>query len=143
MSKLRKDTLKALADWKAGKAVRSVELGHVHRMKENPGSSPLIDDSQHFHSDQERAHHYCFHILEFYREAEEVLPTFEQFQKDCDVLEELFRKENEGLTPEEVQGAESLAWKALLVGWTRAIASDSKTEHHYIEVTRPEELAIG
>ena len=133
MTALRKDVLKALSDWKAGKPVRALELGHVHRMKENPGSSPLIDMSQHLHQDQDRAYAYCFHIIEHFAEARTA--TFEEFSVVCDGLERDFREENKGLTEEELHGAESLAWKALLFGWARAI--DGHKDANYIEVTRP------
>ena len=133
--------LKALADWKAGKPVRGVELGQVHRMKEHPGMSPLIDSSEHLHNDQERAYAYCFHILEHFSnvEASSVpgLPSFETFTQICDGLEKDFRKETEGLTAEELDGAESLAWKALLVGWAKAL--DGHKDSAYIEVTSPKE----
>jgi len=136
MSALRKDVLKVLKDWKAGKPVRSLELGHVHRMKENPGSSPLIDINQHFHQDQDRAHAYLFHILEAFAHEDVRLPTtYEQFAGTCDILEAGFRDATEGLTAEELDGAESLAWKVLLFGWTRAI--DGHKDAQYIEVTRP------
>ena len=39
------------------------------------------------------------------------------------------------LSAEELDGAESLAWKVLLFGWTRAI--DGHKDAQYIEVTRP------
>jgi hypothetical protein len=132
--KLRADVLKVLADWKAGKPVRSLELGHVHRMKENPGSSPMIDISEHHHQDQERAHAYCFHIIEHFKDGRP--GSYEEFSVVCDGLERDFKKETEGLTAEELDGAESLAWKALLFGWSRAI--DGHKDANYIEVARPQ-----
>ena len=135
--KLRADVLKVLADWKAGKAIRSLELGHVHRMKEVPGGSPLIDIGQHFHQDQERAHAYLFHILSYFEEHG--VPTsgltWEGFETLCDGFEKQFREDVEGLTAEELDGAESLAWKALLFGWAKAI--DGHKDANYVEVTRP------
>ena len=136
MPTLRKDVLHVLDDWNAGKPVRSLELGHVHRMKENPGSSPLIDISQHFHQDQDRAYAYCFHILEFYKAHGTAPKTWDEFAAECDALEIVFREENAGLTDEELHGAESLAWKAMLFGWARAI--DGHKDANYIEVTKPQ-----
>ena len=133
MPTLRKDVLKALEDWKAGKSVRGPELGHVHRMQENPGSSPLINMNEHVHCDQDRAYAYCFHIIEHFKDQRPA--TFEEFSVVCDVLERDFKADTEGLTAEELDGAESLAWKALLFGWARAI--DGHKDAHYIEVTKP------
>ena len=44
------------------------------------------------------------------------------------------RGEFKDLTIAEAEGAESLAWKALLVGWRKAI--DGFGDADYIEVTR-------
>ena len=134
MPTLRKDVLKALEDWKAGKSVRGPELGHVHRMQENPGSSPLINMNEHVHCDQDRAYAYCFHIIEHYAAFGGPPSTHEEFQKDCDALEAQVRRKLD-LTAEELDGAESLAWKALLFGWARAI--DGHKDAHYIEVAKP------
>lgn len=134
--RIKADVLQALADWKAGKPVRSVELGHIHRMVEHPGVSPSVDMSKHIRRDQERAHAYCFHLIEsfFTNGAPE---DHETFLADCDEYEKRFRETNEGegLTAEELDGAEGLAWKALIVGWKRAI--DGHTEANYIEVRQP------
>jgi hypothetical protein len=132
-SKLKPDTLQALADWKAGKPVRSLELGHSFRMKEHPGLSPMIDESVRLQNDNERAHAYCFHIVEYFSDADVPFPAdHETFSKACDILEEKFRGDNAGLTAEELVGAESLAWKAIVVGWRRAI--DGHKEVEYVEV---------
>lgn len=139
MPNVRKDVLKAIDDWNGGKTVRGVELGHVHRMKENPGMSPLIDMSEHVHTDQDRAYGYCFHILEFYKDLGTAPKTWDEFELECNSLEVIFRDQNAGLTEEEMHGAESLAWKALLFGWARAI--DGHKDAQYIEVTKPQESA--
>jgi hypothetical protein len=151
-SKIKTDVLQALQDWKAGKPVKSLELGHVHRMKDVPGFSPTIDTSEHLHRDQERAHAYVFHIIDAianlkatiaehdasdpqhvtYRRPE----TWEEFESLCDGLEEQFRLEVEGLTAEELDGAEGLAWKALRFGWARAI--EGHKDSLYIEVQNPQ-----
>jgi hypothetical protein len=132
--KLRADVVKVLEDWKAGKPVRSLELGHVHRMKENPGSSPLIDITEHHHQDQERAHAYLFHLFELFQ-LNGVPATHEAFMSACDDYELAFHDAHD-LTAEERDGAESLAWKALLFGWLRA--TEGHKDANYINVTRPQ-----
>src|SRR5271167_1183272 len=112
--RIKSDVLQALDDWKAGKPVRSVELGHVHRMKEHPGGAPAIDFSKRLSNDQERAHAYCFAILEHFDTGAPDHAEFQEFAR------ELAGQWND-LTPEEAIAAESLAWKALLIGWRRAI----------------------
>src|ERR1700674_1381908 len=123
-AKLKPDVLQALKDWKAGKPVKSVELGHVHRMKDQPPFSPTIDASKHLHQDQDRAHAYAFHLIELFQ-LNGIPAEHESFLKACDEYEVLFRAEEEGgheeMTPEEMDGAESLVWKALLFGWARAV----------------------
>jgi hypothetical protein len=136
VTKIKADVLQALADWKAGKPVRTLELGHVHRMKEHPGLSPLIDSSEHLRHDQERAHAYCFHLIELFQ-LNGVPETHEGFMKACDAYELVFRDGNNDLTAEELDAAESLAWKALLVGWAKAI--DGHKDSAYTTITKPDE----
>jgi hypothetical protein len=127
--KIKTDVVQALDDWNAGKPVRSIELGHVHRMKEHPGGAPAIDFSKRYHNDQERAHAYCFYLLG--KCAVETIPEdHDQFL----AMTILYRTNFADLTEEEAVGAESLAWKALLVGWKRAI--DGHADGRYIEVIR-------
>jgi hypothetical protein len=143
-TKIKPDVLQALRDWKAGKPVKSLELGHVHRMKDVPGFSPTIDASKHLHQDQERAHAYVFHIIDAIANRKAYIgdhskdpvefrepQTWEEFSDLCDGLEVEF----EDLTAEERDGAESLAWKALRFGWARAI--EGHKDSLYIEVTNP------
>jgi hypothetical protein len=141
--RLRSDVVAVLADWKAGKTVRGPELGHIHRMKEHPGLSPLIDDSVRIHRDQDRAYAYCFAILQHWQgllesQRGDLLPTWEQFSASCDNdVEPAFREGESGLNAEELDGAESLAWKAILMGWKKAV--DGFPDAHYIEVSRPKQ----
>lgn len=135
IDKIRADVLKALGDWNAGRAVRSLELGHTQRQVDTPGASPRILQDRHFRQDQDRAHAYCFHILAHFA-LHGAPESHEVFTHVCDQLEQEFRAGNEGLTAEELDGAESLAWKALAVGWRRAI--DGYKDVQYIEVTKPE-----
>jgi hypothetical protein len=135
-TQLKPDVLEALRAWNAGKPVKSIELGHVHRMKDVPGFSATIDASKHLHQDQERAHAYCFYLIELFK-TNGVPAEHEDFLKACDEYETLFREEedgNEQLTPEEIAGAESLAWKALRFGWARSI--EGHKDSMYITVSR-------
>jgi hypothetical protein len=143
--RIKPDVLQALQDWQAGKPVKSLELGHVHRMTDVPGFGPKIDLSVRLYNDQERAHAYLFHILSHFAHITELtglLPhSHENFLTMCDTIEAEFRKngnltmhpEAAELTAEEMDGAESLAWKALHVGWARAIAGHDASR--YIEIT--------
>jgi hypothetical protein len=135
--KIKADVLQALADWNNGKPVLSIDLGHVHKMKEHPGGMPAIDFSKRLRNDQERAHAYCFYILTWYTAAENELPeSHEDYLATCNVLEKEFRETHDAdLTAEELDGAEGLAWKAMLIGWRRAI--DGHTMTRYSEVTKP------
>ena len=127
-AKIKPDVLKALEDWKAGKPVQSLELGHIHRMKDNGAHSPTIDMSVRLVNDQERAHAYCFAILEH-------SIAFPQASHDAFLAHVAnFVPQFPELTEEERVAAESLAWKALHVGWQRAIAGHDPSM--YIEVVR-------
>ena len=126
---IRADVLQALDDWRAGKPVRSIELGHTQKQEEHPGASPRILQDQHHPQDQVRAHAYCFAIIDTCRDVTH--GAYEDFLKVCRVIAQEF----DGLTDEERDGAESLAWKALLVGWKRATAGFA--EHLQIDVQRP------
>jgi hypothetical protein len=128
-TRIKPDVLQILKDWKDGKPVRSLELGHVHSMIEHPGMSPRIDLSKRLELDQERAHEYCFAIMEF--EKDDLDSDHETFLKVCQMIREKFTD----VTPEEAAGAESLAWKALTIGWKRAI--EGHGDGNYIEVSRP------
>jgi hypothetical protein len=129
-AKIKSDTLQALADWNAGKPVRSLELGHSHRMKESnePTAQPQVDFENFIHRDQERAHGFCFALIEHFDAPPDDHAEF------LAVSREIAGQWN-GLVLEERVGAESLAWKALRVGWARAIAGHEP--HDYIEVTNP------
>src|SRR6266478_1223855 len=99
-ARIKPDVLQALQDWKAGKPVKTLELGHVHRMKEVPGFSPTIDASQHLHQDQERAHAYVFYLIERCKLPAQPASDHETFSVWCDGWEQDFRKENPELTEE-------------------------------------------
>lgn len=140
-AKIKADVLQALDAWKAGKPVRSIELGHVQRMTHSeehlqsyPNTRPQIDLTKRVSVDQECAHAYLFKILEFYTRFP--LPeTYESFINECRRFPALVIAGHEEITAVERVAAESLAWKALLLGWRRAI--DGFPDAHYIEVTNP------
>lgn len=132
--RIKSDVLQALDDWNNGKPVRSIELGHVHRMKEHPGGAPAIDFSKRLFNDQDRAHAYCFYLIGK-GVAESLTESHDLFLTATLV----YRTNFADLTEEEATAAESLAWKALIVGWKRAI--DGHTDARYIEVKRPEVAA--
>lgn len=141
--KLKADVLQAIDHWNAGKPVRSIELGHIHRMQEHPGLSPRVDLSKRLHNDQERAHAYVFYLLQHF-ERIGVPQSHEEFiaivNRDINVPSHLqIGPPTFELTQEEKNGAESLAWKALLVGWRKAI--DGHREVDYIEVAKPKAAA--
>lgn len=138
--KIKPDVLKALDDWKAGKPVKSIELGHVHRMATNSEGTPRVDLSVRFQNDQERAHAYCFAILGKMSESAPLGIFKLPFEHDHFLLWcEEWRSEFTDLTPEERNAAEGLAWKALHVGWARAIAGHDPSM--YIEVSNPAVVA--
>jgi hypothetical protein len=132
-TRIKPDVLQALQDWKAGKPVKSLELGHVHRMKDVPGFSPTIDASEHIHRDQERAHAYVFHLIELFS-LNGVPVDHDAFLGACKDFQLSFSEE--GLTAEELDAAEGLAWKALRFGWARAI--EGHKDSLYIEVQNPQ-----
>lgn len=140
---IKSDVLQALETWKAGKPVRSLELGHAHHMIEHPGMMPKIDFSKRIDRDQERAHAYLFHLIELFS-VNGVPKDHETFLEACDEYEQTFDWGELSLADRhtfdtERNGAESLAWKALTVGWKRAI--DGHGEASYIEISRPREKA--
>ena len=130
--KIKADTLEALANWKAGKPLRVIELGHIHRMKEHPGMSAQIDTSEHVYRDQARAYLYCFALIERFSQEPMWNVPFHDFQVIC---KEVAASVPE-MTQEESEAAEGLAWKALIVGWKKALEGHSDAT--YIELKRPE-----
>ena len=137
--RIKSDVVKALDDWNAGKPVRSIELGHTHRMthseeylQSNANARNSVDLSKRLYNDQERAHAYCFALIEHFDAGAPDHAEFQEFARDL-------AGQWTDLTSEEAIGAASLAWKALLVGWARAI--DGHREARYIEVSRPQVAA--
>lgn len=135
-AKIKADVLQALDNWKAGKPVKSIALGHVHRMTHSeehmasyPNSRNPVDLSKRFSNDQERAHAYCFAVID--AEESSISDNFEEFLLSCRAV----RKHFPEVTHEEALAAEALAWKALHVGWARAIAGHDPSL--YIEVSNP------
>lgn len=137
--RIKPDVLAALADWKAGKPVKCLELGHVERMVERPPFGFVIDPSVRLYNDQRRALAYAFDIIAFFEQRGGLPDTHEEFAALCAQCEATFRTRDdhdyENLSAEEKDGAESLAWKALRFGWARAIAGHSDTR--YVETQNP------
>jgi hypothetical protein len=131
MTPIVPDTLHVLADWKAGKPVRTIELGHVHRMKDNPGMSPAIDMSVRIYRDQVRAHAYCFHVIESFVPLG--IPDFDTFLNHCAACQQKFLTDSSGLTAEEIEGANSLAWKAMAIGWRKAVDWYRDTDYIFVQ----------
>lgn len=148
---IHKDLQKKISDWKAGKSVRVPQLGHQHReVQWEPGNpdAKRIDDSRIFHNRQDAALEWCFFLIEQFLSrnlgprlfGERSDFTYSDFALFADQLEDTRMEEIVGkLTPEELTGAESLAWKALVVGWDRAV--QGHPEAHYVEATREVESA--
>jgi hypothetical protein len=137
--RIKPDVLQALQDWKAGKPVKSLELGHVHRMQDRGQHSPVIDFSVRLSNDQERAHGYCFHLVELFS-INGVPASHEVFMSACDEYEQTFDWGELPISEKDVfnserDAAESLAWKALHIGWARAIAGHDASL--YIEIKNP------
>jgi hypothetical protein len=135
--KIKADVLQSLDDWKAGRPVKSLELGHTHRMahseeymQSNPAARNRVDMSKRIANDQERAYAYLFYIIDFYTGNVPVPDVHDDYLAACEALRKDF-----DVTSEEVVAAESLAWKALHCGWARAIAGHDA--HMYIEVSNP------
>lgn len=127
-----------LAAWQRGEAIRSIELGHTQRMKtvmngDSRGTEKIDFGKPLLQNRQALTHEWAFHIIGYC--AENGVPeSHEEFSKMCDFLKgEMGAGE---LSPEERIGAESLAWKALTVGWNRAI--EGLPETRTIMVKRPQ-----
>lgn len=140
----QRELAKLLADWKAGKTLRGVvELGHTQKMVSwGPNEAQRIDDSARHVNRQELAYAWVFAILDGLLGMDhQGYVTFSDFVALRNELEEtvLPKLADPPLSKEEREGAESLAWKAWLLGWKQAIAGHG--EHKYIDVARPEVTA--
>jgi len=131
MQDLIEDELRGvLADWNAGKPIRTVALGHSTRVEGLKHGLPL-EVRNNFR--QKKALAYVFQLIE----AGLLLKmpfTWDEFFKLC--LEE--RKAGE-LTKQEAEAAESLAWKALLRGWNRALTGFPDV--HYVSIAKEKPAA--
>lgn len=144
--KIKADVLQALDDWRSGKLLRVPELGHVHAMKHSeeemqahPNRRQEVDLSKRLATDQERAYAYVFHLIDLFS-LNGIPESHEAFSEACDSYEQTFEWGELPIAEKEVfnterDAAESLAWKALIIGWKRAIASHG--EERYIEVVNP------
>lgn len=122
-----------LADWKAGKPVRSIALGHSTRVAPAEGNEPAREVAMVFR--QKRAFGYVCALLDagltfMKTERKMERPDFENLIRGWS------RGEYQGfsdLSISEREAAESLAWKALLRGWSFALAGFDG--QRYISVT--------
>ena len=111
------NTRQAIDAWKQGKSIRSLVLGN-HQ------------------ADQDRAYAYAFHLLELFS-INGIPADHDAFLAACDEYEQTFSwgelpvKEAHAFNVER-DAAESLVWKALLVGLKKAI--DGHGEAQYTEV---------
>jgi len=125
---IHEDLLGTLKLWRAGKPIRSLELGHTQRIEKRSDETERIDLGHVHRNDQVKIHQWAFHIVEHFVESDLDEPdNFAEYEAICDMLEEVqmpvLVKEKEisgALTKEELDAAESLAWKAMLLGWDRA-----------------------
>lgn len=155
MAKLRihAELEQKLAAWREGKPVRAPRLGHTQRETviahgPNRGQHSLDLERRAPQPRQELALAWCFLIIEHClqegldqrifapRENEDQF-VYSDFANVCHELRETRMSDEEKLTSSELAGAESLAWKCLLVGWDRAIAGHN--ESHYVETSRPQQ----
>ena len=101
-----------LSDWKAGRTVKSIVLGHpVRQVTDRDGA--LVEERHVFR--QKAAHECAFQIIEICL----VEPTTENFELFHDIAKEKARELH--LSAEEEGAAISFAWAVLLRGWKRAL----------------------
>lgn len=146
MIAIHKHLQEKISEWKSGKSVCIPRLGHQHReIQWEPGNADAkrIDDSKMFNNRQDAALEWCFFLIEEFLNrdygarlfGEKSDLAYSDFALFADEMEETRMSEIVGkLSPEELTGAESLAWKALLVGWDRAVYGHP--ESHCVQVTR-------
>ncbi len=142
MDDLIEDELRqVLADWNAGKPVRSIALGHTTRVDGVNAHGLPAEMRNAFR--QRKALAYVFQLIEAGLQLG--MPfTWDQFFALC--LDERDKaKPKHDLQPvdylsrEEIEAAESLAWKALLRGWNRALAGFP--DAHYISIGKEKAAA--
>ena len=131
MQDLIEDELReVLASWNAGNEVTSIPLGHSTHVDGVDASGNPREVHHVFR--QRKALGYAFRLISSGLDLGMPFP-FDQFFALC--LEE---RENTGIKTElsryEIEAAESLAWKALLRGWKRALAGFP--ESSYIAVAK-------
>src|SRR5271156_5966124 len=110
LTDLIQDELKhVLANWTKGRPVHSIALGHAVRVvSDNTGTR---EERHSFR--QRKVHDYCFSLIN------EGLQYGEPMSY---ALFAMLDVAPPGLSAQEKQSAESLAWKALSRGWERAVS---------------------
>jgi hypothetical protein len=122
MNDLIQDELSGvLQDWRDGKPIRSIALGHSLRLNK---------DGQHERHvfRQKAVHDLAFHLIEIGLD-----PRHKALLDDFAAFRETWVR-GPDLSQQEEEAAFSLAWVALHRGWTRAIANHA--EHEYISIKR-------
>lgn len=111
------DLRRMLEDWKDGKELRLLKLGH----------------SRHFR--QQRAYACAFAVISNFLESAAPIP---ETIEEVNMVAESIALQLE-LTEEERGGATSFAWLALRNGWASTLAGHA--DHKYIMLTREAEAA--
>jgi hypothetical protein len=121
---------KVLADWNAGKEIRSIALGHSTRVEGVDAHGSPLHVRNVFR--QRKALAYVFQLIEAGLKLG--MPfTWDLFFSLC--LEERDTARLHGLQPadylsrQETEAAESFAWAALVRGWNRALTGFSDSQY--------------
>jgi hypothetical protein len=127
---LIEDELRAvLADWNAGKEIRTLALGHSTRVEGLKDGFPL-EVRNSFR--QRHAVQYVFQLIEAGLRLKMPFPYSAFFSLCLDQ-----RHAVNDLSREEIDAAESLAWKALLRGWN--VALTGFPDSRYISIAKEKE----
>ena len=120
---IQNELTKVIADWRDGKQVRVIALGHPVRVNPKNG----VEESHIFR--QKVAYEFVFELLGSFLATADQPVTFEFFTA---IGQELAPDFN--LSAEELEAALSLAWVVLRSGWNHALTGYA--EHRYIFLTR-------
>jgi hypothetical protein len=129
--RVKSELREVLADWQAGRPVRVIVLGHPVRVIPGKKNEPATLDRHVFR--QSQVYDYVFVLLGLTLTylGSEPLPapmTHDDFKMFC---------HPKGLSVEEAEAAESIAWKAVLLGWRGALRGFA--DDRYFTLHREEE----